>query len=116
MTIAVLASLYAYRESLILVLLLNTPALFFGEPIEQELGFATASDGMRIAYATSGAGPVILQVMSVNTHLQSGQSSPIYDNDGLLALSSRNNLFVRYDGRGTGLSDRAVRTFHFPPD
>jgi hypothetical protein len=34
-------------------------------------------------------------VMGSNTHLENGLESPIYDNDGLLAMSSRDHLFVR---------------------
>ena len=103
--------LFYYRESVMMTLILTAPRLFFGEAIEQDVGFTTTLDGTRIAYATSGHGRPIVQVLTVGTHLQDGQSSPIYDNDGLLALSSRDNFFVRYDGRGTGLSDRAVDDF-----
>ncbi len=87
------------------------PALYFGDAIEQELAFVTTPDGTRIAYATSGKGPPIVQVMGGVTHLESGFNSPIYDNDGLVAMSSRDHLFVRYDSRGFGLSDRGVDDF-----
>lgn len=108
---AALGSGYLYRDSIRLVLALNFPILVFGEPIEQELGFAEASDGTRIAYATSGKGPPILHLLTLNTHLKSGQNSPIYDNDRLVAMSSENNFFVRFDGRGSGLSDRDPTDF-----
>lgn len=100
-----------YRNTLMLALILNVPALFFGEPIEQHLGFTAAADGTRIAYATSGAGPPIVYVLTIGTHLENGQSSPFYDNDRLLAMSSRDHLFVRYDGRGSGLSDRDLEDY-----
>lgn len=102
---------YFYRESILLALALHYPSLLFGDPVEQELGFAQSADGTRIAYATSGEGPPILHVLTLNTHLESGQNSPIYDNEGLVAMSSRNHYFVRFDGRGTGLSDRDVDDF-----
>jgi pimeloyl-ACP methyl ester carboxylesterase len=35
----------------------------------------------------------------------------LYDTEGVLAMSSRDHLFVRYDGRGFGLSDRDVDDF-----
>lgn len=111
MLIASLSTLYFYRDSIFLALVLNVPGLFFGDPIEQELGFAQTSDGTRIAYATSGEGSPILHVLTIQTHLESGQNSPIYDNEGLVAMSSRDHLFVRYDGRGSGLSDRDVEDF-----
>ncbi len=109
--IVLLSVSYYYRESVLVAIAMNVPVLFFGEAIEQQLGFATAADGTRIAYATSGNGPPIMHVLSINTDLMSGQHSPIYDNDGLVAMSSRHNLFVRYDGRGMGLSDRDVDDF-----
>jgi len=109
--IVLLSVSYYYRELVLVAIAMNMPILFFGEAIEQQLGFATAVDGTRIAYATSGNGPPIMHVLSINTDLKSGQNSPIYDNNGLVAMSSRHNLFVRYDGRGMGLSDRDVDDF-----
>jgi pimeloyl-ACP methyl ester carboxylesterase len=35
----------------------------------------------------------------------------LYDPDGLVPLSSRRNRFVRFDGRGFGLSDRGVKDY-----
>jgi pimeloyl-ACP methyl ester carboxylesterase len=104
----VLALGYYYRDTLLLTLALNAPVLYYGEPIEQQLGFATTPDGTRIAYATSGEGPPIVQVIGYGTHLE---GHAFYDTDGVLAMSSRDHLFVRYDGRGFGLSDRDVDDF-----
>jgi pimeloyl-ACP methyl ester carboxylesterase len=102
---------YYYRDTLLLTLALNAPVLYYGEPIDQQIGFATTPDGTRIAYATSGEGPPIVQVIGWGTHLESGQESALYDTLGVLAMSSRDHLFVRYDGRGFGLSDRDVDDF-----
>jgi len=102
---------YAYRETLLFMIAMNFPALYFGAPLDQHLAFTTSADGTKIAYATVGSGPPIVQVLSMNTHLERGQSAPIYDNDGLMAMSSRHNTFVMYDGRGDGLSDRNVQDF-----
>jgi pimeloyl-ACP methyl ester carboxylesterase len=99
---------YYYRENLIVAIAMNVPALYFGASVEQELAFTTSADGTRLAYATAGEGLPILHVLSRNTHLEKGQNAPMYDNDGLVALSARDNLFVMYDGRGVGLSDRNV--------
>jgi pimeloyl-ACP methyl ester carboxylesterase len=92
-------------------LTLNAPQLFFGEPMEQRIGFATTNDGVRIAYATTGAGPPVVQVLGWATHIEQGIASPLYDVGDLLGLSSRDHLFVRYDGRGFGLSDRDITEF-----
>ncbi len=82
-----------------------------GNPIEQEIGFATASDDTRIAYATTGTGPPVLIVLGWATHLEQGMLSPAYDGAGVLALSSEEHTIIRYDGRGFGLSDRDVDDF-----
>jgi pimeloyl-ACP methyl ester carboxylesterase len=85
--------------------------LIFSDAIEQQIGFAVSRDDVRIAYATTGKGSPIVMVLGWATHLQKGVGSPTYDNLGLLAMSSENHLFVRYDGRGAGLSDRNVEDF-----
>ncbi len=83
----------------------------FGRPIEQQMAFAETPDGVRIAYATTGAGSPLVFVLGWGTHLKEGMGSPLYDGSGLLGWYSRNHLVVRYDGRGFGLSDRDVTDF-----
>ena len=108
--VALLGLGFASRSAIITSAALWGPKLF-ATPIAQNLGFATTSDGVRIAYATTGAGPPVVYVLGWATHLEDGIGSPIYDVDELLPMSSRRNLFVRYDGRGFGLSDRNVTDF-----
>lgn len=72
--------------------------------MDQRIGYCTTEDGVRIAYAVSGTGPALVRVGNWYTHLQhdrelSGWSAM------LRALEKRFQL-VRYDVRGTGLSDR----------
>jgi pimeloyl-ACP methyl ester carboxylesterase len=78
---------------------------------QQKIAFAPTSDGIRIAYATTGQGPVIVNVLGWATHIEGGLGSPLYDAAGLLPMSSAQHLFVRNDGRGFGLSDREVKDF-----
>jgi len=84
---------------------------YFGNPVEQKLGFATTTDGVRIAYALTGSGPPIVFVLGWGTHLQNGFMSPTYDQVGWIARTSERNLLVRYDGRGFGMSQRDVTDF-----
>ena len=99
------------RAAVITAVILRLP-LILGESMEQEIGFArNATDGVRIAYATTGEGPPIISVLGWATHVQEGFGSTMYDGDALVPLSSRRNLFVRFDGRGSGLSDRDVTDF-----
>src|SRR3990172_8260072 len=78
--------------------------------MEQRIRFCTTSDGVRIAYATMGEGPPLVRVLGWATHLEFEAKFPEWDRS-LWGLLARNNLFVRYDGRGFGLSDREVKDF-----
>ena len=104
----VLALGFYYRDTLRLTLALNAPVLYYGEPVDQRIGFTTTPDGTRIGYATSGEGPPIVEVIGFGTHLE---NDTLYDTIGVLAMSSHDHLYVRYDGRGFGLSDRDVNDF-----
>lgn len=85
--------------------------LVLGDPVEQRLGFATTSDGVRIAYATTGEGPPLVFVLGWATHLERGLTSPVYDRSEFIRSNSERRMLVRYDGRGFGLSDRDVDEF-----
>lgn len=61
---------------------------------------------MRLAYATSGKGPPIVKTGNWFTHLEFEWQSPVWRHV-LVGLSEHRTL-VRYDMRGTGLSDRNV--------
>jgi pimeloyl-ACP methyl ester carboxylesterase len=74
------------------------------EPLEQSIKFCTTPDGVRLAYATSGKGPPIVKTANWFTHLEYEWHSPVWRHV-LEGLSERRTL-VRYDMRGTGLSDR----------
>ncbi|MBT2325593.1 alpha/beta fold hydrolase [Variovorax paradoxus] len=80
-------------------------------PLKQQIRFCTAPDGVRIAYATSGKGPPLLKVGNWLSHLEFDLTSPVWGHV-LEMLSSRHTL-VRYDQRGTGLSDREVEQVSF---
>lgn len=71
----------------------------------QRIRFCTAPDGVRIAYATSGAGPTLVRAATWLTHLEYDPS--IYGH-WLTDLGADRTL-LRYDMRGCGLSDRDVR-------
>ena len=107
----VLAGLaFANRGAIGAWLALNLPRVI-GRPLDQQIGFATTSDGVRIAYATSGQGPPLVLVLGWFTHLKDGLGSPLYDRAGVGRWYSRDHRLVRYDGRGFGLSDRDVTDF-----
>lgn len=98
-----------YRDSIVASLVIALPRLL-PNPVQQEIGFCTTSDGVRIAYATSGHGPPVVQVLGWVTHLERGIFSPAYSGRYLSEIGEK-HLLVRYDGRGFGLSDRGVSDF-----
>jgi len=77
--------------------------------MRQQIRFCQSPDGVRIAYATMGAGPPLVWVNSWLTHLELDMQSPIQSH--WFEEFSRDHLLVRYDARGNGLSDRAVDAF-----
>jgi len=80
-------------------------------PPKQEIRFCTASDGVRLAYATMGDGPPLVKVANWLSHLDYDWESPVWRH-WLVELSRRFTL-VRYDERGCGLSDWDLPQFSF---
>jgi pimeloyl-ACP methyl ester carboxylesterase/DNA-binding CsgD family transcriptional regulator len=74
--------------------------------MNQQVRFCTSSDGVRLAYATSGNGPPLVRAPHWFTHLEHDWNSP-----AMMPWSaglSRAYSLLRFDQRGTGLSDRDV--------
>jgi pimeloyl-ACP methyl ester carboxylesterase len=72
----------------------------------QQIRFAISSDGVRIAYATAGEGPVFVKAANWLSHLEYDWNSPVWRH--WLQELSRHHTLVRYDERGCGLSDWQV--------
>jgi len=74
--------------------------------VDQQIRFCTSRDGVRLAYATSGSGPRLVRAPHWFTHLEHDWTNPAMRTwvDGL----SRRYSLLRFDQRGTGLSDREV--------
>src|SRR5262249_32866561 len=75
-----------------------------GAPVKQHIQYATSSDGVRIAYAAMGQGTPVVRASHWLTHLEYELDSPVWRHL-ILGMASRHK-FIRYDGRGTGLSQR----------
>jgi pimeloyl-ACP methyl ester carboxylesterase len=75
-------------------------------PLAQSISFCRTSDGVNIAVATVGNGPILVKTANWLNHLEHDWQSPIWL-PMLQRLAARFRL-VRYDGRGNGLSDRDV--------
>jgi pimeloyl-ACP methyl ester carboxylesterase/DNA-binding CsgD family transcriptional regulator len=72
----------------------------------QRVHFATARDGVNIAYAVHGSGPPLVIAACWLSHLQFDWQSPVWRH--FLVDLGRVATVIRYDERGFGLSDRAV--------
>jgi len=79
--------------------------------VRQKIRLCTAHDGVRLAYALSGSGPPLVKVGNWLTHLELDLQSPVWGY--LIEALSRDRTLVRYDQRGTGLSDRDVESMTF---
>jgi pimeloyl-ACP methyl ester carboxylesterase len=86
---------------------LGVPRLF-ARAQSQDLQSAVTTDGVRIAWAATGGGHTVIYVLGWATHLQEGLASPLYDRDRIIRDMSAQFQFVRYDGRGCGMSERNV--------
>jgi pimeloyl-ACP methyl ester carboxylesterase/DNA-binding CsgD family transcriptional regulator len=71
--------------------------------MEQTIQFVTADDGVRLAYASSGAGAPLVKTANWMNHLEFDWQSPVWRH-WFETLSAHHKL-VRYDARGCGLSD-----------
>ncbi len=79
--------------------------------IDLHIRFCTTSDGVRLAYSTVGEGPPFVKVASWLSHLEFYWISPVTRH--WARELSKYNLFVTYDGRGTGLSDWKAEDLSF---
>jgi pimeloyl-ACP methyl ester carboxylesterase/DNA-binding CsgD family transcriptional regulator len=73
------------------------------EKTRQHVRYVTAQDGTRLAWAESGAGPVLVKAANWLTHLEYEWESPVWRH--WLQFFSAHSRFVRYDERGCGMSD-----------
>jgi len=74
--------------------------------MDQRIGYATSNDGTRIAYAVSGTGPLLVRPATFVTHLEADIDGPTWGH--WWRELSRDHTLIRYDLRGTGLSQRTT--------
>jgi pimeloyl-ACP methyl ester carboxylesterase/DNA-binding CsgD family transcriptional regulator len=78
-------------------------------PPAQEIRFLRAGDGVRLAYAVHGEGPPLVNVACWLSHLQFDWESPVWRH--LLEDLGSFTTLVRYDERGSGLSDWQIADY-----
>ena len=78
---------------------------------EQEIRTFITSDGVRIAYAIGGSGPPLVRAVDWLNHLDFEWKNP--SRRRWFSEIMCHNTFLRYDQRGSGLSDWNVDDFSF---
>lgn len=76
-----------------------------------DIRFCTTDDGVDLAYAVTGSGPPLVKAANWMSHLDFDHESPVWRHF-IEALSSRFS-YLRYDERGSGLSDWEVGSLGF---
>ena len=77
-----------------------------GQALDQRIRYCTTPDGVRIAWAESGAGPTVVKAANWLNDLEFEWQSPVWRH--YFVELSRGHRLVRYDTRGSGLSDWQV--------
>jgi len=77
-----------------------------GSAMTQTVRYTSSPDGTQIAYAISGTGPPLMRAGHFLTHIEKDWHSSVF-RPYIAALSERHAL-IRYDQRGTGLSETNV--------
>lgn len=80
-------------------------------PRDNEVRYFESHDGARIAYAVSGSGPPVLLLPSWLTHLDFQRRSVAWA--PFLEVLSQGHSLIRFDPRGSGLSDRDIADLRF---
>jgi pimeloyl-ACP methyl ester carboxylesterase/DNA-binding winged helix-turn-helix (wHTH) protein len=80
-------------------------------PAPQEVTFCRTPDGVNLAVATSGGGLPVVKGANYLNHLEFDWQSPVWS--PLFTLLSDRFRLIRYDERGTGLSDWNVPDVSF---
>jgi len=72
----------------------------------QRIRYVRTSDGVQLAWAEAGTGPVMIKAANWLTHLEYEWESPVWRH--WIHFFSDNFRFIRYDERGCGMTDPNV--------
>ncbi len=75
--------------------------------VQQQIRYCRAPDGARLAYTTIGQGPVLVKTANWMTHLELDWNAQAVRS--MLEGLAREHTLLRYDARGSGLSDWDVK-------
>src|SRR5262245_1387104 len=77
----------------------------------QQIRYCTSPDGVRIAWSKTGRGSPLVKVANWLTHLEFDWESPVWR--PWLRELTHDHTVLRYDARGSGLSDWDVTEISF---
>ena len=77
----------------------------------QHIRYLRTPDGVKLAWATAGSGPVFIKAANWLTHLEYEWESPVWRH--WMRFFSERFRFVRYDERGCGMTDWNVGDLSF---
>ena len=89
----------------------HQPSTLDRRKAEQRVYFTNSFDGTRIAFAIAGNGPPLVKTANFISHLEYDWESPVWRH--WLDELTRENTLIRYDERGSGLSDWDVKDLSF---
>ena len=72
----------------------------------QRIRYVRTTDGIQLAWADAGTGPVMIKAANWLTHLEYEWKSPVWRH--WISFFSDNFRYIRYDERGCGMTDRNV--------
>jgi pimeloyl-ACP methyl ester carboxylesterase/DNA-binding CsgD family transcriptional regulator len=81
-------------------------------PIRQRIRYLRSDDGVKLAWAEAGSGPTLVRAANWLTHLEYDLESPVWRH--WIRFLSAHTRFVRYDHRGSGMSDPTVADMSWP--
>jgi pimeloyl-ACP methyl ester carboxylesterase/DNA-binding CsgD family transcriptional regulator len=78
----------------------------------QRIRYLRTADGVQLAWAEAGSGPVLVKAANWLTHLEYEWESPVWRH--WIRFFAENFRYLRYDERGCGMTDRSVGDLSFP--
>lgn len=77
----------------------------------QDIKYCQTADGVRLAYTQTGSGPPLVKAGNWLSHLEFDWVSPVWSH--VLYRLSQHHALLRYDARGSGMSDWVVPRLSF---
>ena len=102
------------RVGALFVWLTRVPCTINWQAMEPDVRYCTTEDGVRIAYTVTGNGPPLVWATDLlSTHVQREWRMPVLRD--MYSGASTVRTVIRFDWRGSGLSDREIKDLSLDP-